>query len=297
MTNPDDDDDDAFWSVAMMSGADERLLQVHDESDDFDVDARWKTIKTPSPDPLDQPLVLRICENAAYGCLSDVSSNVWDASLLLAGFLYGISEGRQLCYNACFGQESTNVDKGGILELGSGLGLSGLAAAAAASALAKYDHHERTSRVVLTDLNNDDILSLLRQNVETNLSAIIGKERRLHISVEPLDFCDMQAGSSNNCCPAGTFNLIVGSELVYVPEHVACADTISHYLCRNALSQAIILQIPDRAGFDAFLSRCRELDLLVSSRAVSEDITLNTEEEVPSASDYRMYFIRKLKSD
>jgi hypothetical protein len=292
-------DDDEFWSVAM-NGRDEHLI-LQDDSDDFDVtscETIVRTITTLAPDPSDSNLVLRLGLNSKDGCLSDVSGDIWDASLLLAAFLYGTNEGRQICYNACFGEDSAQLSGGGILELGSGLGLSGMAAAAAAAALHSTRNVDdgRTSRVVLTDLDDSNILALLSKNVQSNFSEI-GHENNLSITVQSCNWSHVansriNADDSQLCCPKGNFNLIIGSALIYVPDHaVACAETISHYLCRRSSSLAIIIQLPDRAGFDKFLRHCRELDLFVSSHAISEDVIFSVERELVSASDYRMYFI------
>ena len=302
-----DDDDDEFWSVAM-NGREEHLLSDDvDDSDDFDVtscETFERTITTLAPDTSAfRPLVLRLRQNNKDGCLSDVSGDIWDASLMLASFLYGTNEGQQLCYDACFGMHSTQVDGGGILELGSGLGLSGMAAAAAVATLHKrhtrdVDKEQLTSRVVLTDLDDKNIISLLRKNVECNLSKI-GEDSDLSVTVQSCDWFNVASsrGNADNnsqpCVPTGTFNLIIGSALIYIPDHaVACAETVSHYLSKSNSSQAIIIQLPDRAGFDIFLRRCRELELLVSSRAISEGVIMSIERRIVSATDYRIYFIK-----
>ncbi len=301
------DDDDDFWSVAL-NGRDAHYLSIQDDEDDFDVtscEIIERTIATSAPDTSSdsRSLVLRIGQNNKDGCLSDVSGDLWDASLLLASFLYGTNEGRQLCYNACFGTASAEVDGGGILELGSGLGLSGMAAAAAATAelhAEDVDDEQLTSRVVLTDLDDKEILSLLSKNVECNLSEIGDYCETLSVTVQPCDWFNVsnsRLNADNSCqprCPTGTFNLIVGSALIYIPDHaIACAETVYHYLSDSKTSQAVIIQLPDRAGFDQFLCHCRELNLLVSSRAITEDIIMGVERRIVSAKDYRIYFIRK----
>ena len=300
------DDDDEFWSVAM-NGRDAHYLSLQDNLDDYYDDATSceiieRTITTLAPGTSSdlRPLVLRLGQNNKDGCLSDVSGDLWDASLLLASFLYGTNEGQQLCYNACFGTDSAEVDGGGILELGSGLGLSGMAAAAAAVLHTKDVHEEQlTSRVVLTDLDDKNIMSLLSKNVQCNLSEI--KDcGALSVTVQPCDWFNVsnaRVNADNNSQPrgpTGAFNLIVGSALIYIPDHaVACAETVSHYLSESKSSQAVIIQLPDRVGFDQFLCRCRELNLLVSSRAICEDIIRGVERRIVSANDYRIYFIKQ----
>lgn len=297
------DDDDEFWSVAM-NGGDAHYLLPQDDEDDFDLtscEIIERTITTLPPDTSSdsRPLVLRLGQNNKDGCLSDVSGDIWDASLLLASFLYGTNEGRQLCYEACFGTDPAEVDGGGIIELGSGLGLSGMAAAAAAAAALNTKDEQLTSRVVLTDLDDKDILSLLSKNVQSNLSEI-GGCATFSVTVQPCDWFNVSKSrvnaddNSQPRGPTGTFNLIVGSALIYISEHaVACAETVYHYLSGSESSQAVIIQLPDRAGFEQFLHHCRELNMLVSSRAISEDIIMGAERRIVSADDYRIYFIKK----
>ena len=306
-----DDDGDPFWSLAMN---DDRLSvalpQNNDDDDDDDDDYQtqqpnFRTITTQTPIPdLSPPLVLRLAQNHEDGCFSDVSGDIWDASLLLATFLYGTNFGRKLCYEACFdGLSDTphaDSDEGGILELGSGLGLSGMAAAAAAATTgAPNELHtseaEHKGRIVMTDLDDKKILALLRKNVTLNLSAL---GTRCSITVEPCDWAHVAKLKENaTSCPRGSFDLVIGSALVYIPDHAtACAETIDHYLSHKPSSQAVIVQLPDRAGFDSFLYRCHELDLSVTSQVVDKEVILKVEESIGrklvAATDYRIYFIK-----
>jgi hypothetical protein len=295
------DDGDPFWSLAMNDDRLSVALPQKDDDDDDDYQTQQSNLRTittqpPAPD-LSPPLVLRLAQNYEDGCFSDVSGDIWDASLLLSTFLYGTNLGRRLCHEACFDgladYSNADSDEGGILELGSGLGLSGMAAAAAAVATGAPDELHK-GRIVMTDLNDKSILALLRKNVTSNLCEL---ERRCSITVEPCDWTHVAKLKENaSSCPRGTFNLIIGSALVYIPNHAAaCADTIAHYLCHKPSSQAVIVQLPDRAGFDSFLYRCHELDLSVTSRVVDKEVILKVEESIGrklvAASDYRIYFI------
>eukprot|EP00970_Alexandrium_tamarense_P007721 scaffold1477_cov188-Alexandrium_tamarense.AAC.12 len=327
------------------------------------------------------PLNLRIQLNCNDGILSDVSGIPWDAALLLAGYLYGTEEGRHLCFDACFGGDNIydgGSPLGGILELGSGLGIVGLAAAASVLSSTSrdknyFDNESSTTsecnnkrilgeittsklkvttnsnnvskRVVLSDRNDLKILAHLQKNVDANIDMIKSEnENGLSITVEPCDWVEVssslhtfnqllplstsdeeilmspkyQSSSDVNKGeyprPRGSFNLIIGSALVYTPDHAtACADTIFHYLTTpfgNIESQtsqsptateqrhAVIVQLPDRSGFTThFLPRCHELGLTVSCKELDNELIERVERgcnrSIPSVNDYRMYVITR----
>eukprot|EP00571_Detonula_confervacea_P003046 CAMPEP_0172317436 /NCGR_PEP_ID=MMETSP1058-20130122/31567_1 /TAXON_ID=83371 /ORGANISM="Detonula confervacea, Strain CCMP 353" /LENGTH=386 /DNA_ID=CAMNT_0013031989 /DNA_START=184 /DNA_END=1340 /DNA_ORIENTATION=+ len=365
--------DDEFWSVAMLPPTDQSADFAHETAtaegsensscSDDDMISTTQSFTILPPDIASQnPLILNLHMNCNDGIMSDVAGIPWDAALLLSGFLYGTREGRQLCHDACFEDNGGVHDGGGILELGSGLGIVGLAAAAAASSLhsigqngrdhveihdgdnnntnnnkdhgtsafaindCKVVEHLRNNasmnrRVVLTDRNNHGILSHLRRNVHANVdrvaeavsSCISHNNNRnndpnfqstigdLTIDVEPCDWIDVSNSLQINTnimsdknnhnqsfdkkIPRGPFNMILGSALVYLPEHAAaCADTLSYYLSSADIKlcdshdlpnrqQAIILQLPDRAGFSThFLPRCRELGLTISCHQLDEEM-------------------------
>ena len=357
--------DDEFWSLAMeppsitsksAAAAANSMINDSDEEDMLPIMQAF-TILPPEPSSLQTPLTLTIHMNCNDGILADVSGIPWDAALLLSGFLYGTSEGRRFCYDACSFTENDNAmhDGGGILELGSGLGIVGLAAAASALAmkaeedrsniLSENDTNKKYGRVVLTDLNDTEILSRLKRNVDANIDMIAetthtpmdtinilnnnsrfkSKIGDLTISVEPCDWVDishtLELDSNNipmtretsselmtdDLKPSRPFNLIIGSALVYLPGHAcAAADTIFYYLrCNNHENklesswrkrQAIILQLPDRAGFTThFLPRCQELGLSVTCRELDEELVKGVQQgwdrRIPSVGDYRLYFI------
>eukprot|EP00581_Thalassiosira_minuscula_P014257 CAMPEP_0183723362 /NCGR_PEP_ID=MMETSP0737-20130205/14951_1 /TAXON_ID=385413 /ORGANISM="Thalassiosira miniscula, Strain CCMP1093" /LENGTH=390 /DNA_ID=CAMNT_0025953623 /DNA_START=43 /DNA_END=1215 /DNA_ORIENTATION=- len=387
MRNSDDNDDDAFWSVAMLPptetdhsvdcyGKEKVDVDGSADHDNEDISPTQSFTVLP-PDPSSQkPLVLSLQMNCNDGVLSDVSGIPWDAALLLSGFLYGTIEGRRLCYEACFNNSDAMHDGGGILELGSGLGIVGLAASAGALSVRSALQSERGGvnfnvdnqldqeinnmecsendtdetkqssngcaknfRVVLTDLDNNEILSYLRKNVDANLNsiaessccesyskshpksvAIIGE---LSMNVTACDWAvvsrlaqtintnlpgrpQIEQFSEERDYPLGTFNMILGSALVYLPGHAAeCADTLFHYLTsannttgfdKSQKRQAIILQLPDRAGFTThFVPRCRDLGLVVTCRELEEELVekvqLGWKQKISSAEDYRLYFI------
>lgn len=356
------------------------------------------------------PLNLKIAMNNNDGIMSDVSGTPWDASFLLSGYLFGTDAGRRLCYDALFGMDDSSANNnrsrneielenstsvafgGGILELGSGLGIVGLAAAAAALSFCPNQTVENVSndemnvqatnhffaygsggakRVVMTDLNDAKILSFLKKNVESNLESILAMTGSstsissfsanggatvgsLQFLVEPCDWLDIAKAFSEKSngyksdvnkrhakyrgdeChenfPRGQFNLILGSALVYMPDHAAaCAETIYHYLKesnwgkgqtlksfnrqrkssdhfgrnhddtktrRFSSPQAIVLQFPDRPGFAShFLPRCQELGLCVRcfelDTELIDSVELGLNRSILSAGEYRIYHISR----
>lgn len=273
--------------------------------------------------------------NNHRGVLDDVSGIPWDAALFLATYLYGTDQGRDLCIDAC----SCDVDNahhhcsdgGGILELGSGLGMVSLAAIAVVAMRRSGDVVcNGSSRIVITDRNDTDVLTHLKKNVDANIKNTVqyrGSNARHRISVEACDWIqlskhlqlhktDNQGEEGTTAAtlefPRGPFNLILGSALIYLPDHAAaCADTIHYYLsdndagdnnhlCNTASKRrrAIIVQLPDRSGFSThFLPRCQELGLNVVCETIEEELIRRVERSleraIASACDYRMYIISK----
>jgi hypothetical protein len=303
-----------FWDIALIS---ESPLNEQESEDESVGEAITKSFTVLAPkntgtSTIEEPLTISIQMNNSRGVLDDVSGIPWDASLLLAGYLYGTHEGRRMCCNAL---------EGGILEMGSGLGLVGLAATAATMKLSA--HGKRRGRIVLTDRNDHGILSHLRENVDTNVSQYRSTScSSVNVSVEACDWMEVsshlrsvttekQTGDEDpqNNFPRGPFNLILGSALIYLPEHaIECADTIYYYLSNKSSysrehtasygmkRQAIIVQLPDRSGFAThFLPRCQELGLNVVCEEFSEELIERVEsgvkKTIASVRDYRMYFI------
>ena len=296
------------------------MLNIHTTSKSF-------TILPPQNNTSHKPLVLNLHTNQNDGVLSDIASSIWNAGLLLSAYLYGTDEGRKLCYDACF-QKHAN-ENNGILELGSGMGIIGLAAAAAA--LSVYSERQTndcsTARVVLSDLNNKQILSNLQKNVNANLDAIASvsntmdnEKNLLSITAEACDWLDVStslnadaaiSSDTKNNFPCAGFNLILGSALVYFPEHAsACANTLFYYLTcgesnkksdttnKDSIMErkAIILQLVDRCGFSThFLPRCRSLGLTIISQDIDPELAKMVQQSKKnrtiSVEDYRLYLI------
>jgi len=71
---------------------------------------------------------------------------------------------------------------------------------------------------------------------------------------------------------ASRYTLLFGSALVYSPYHACLADTVHHYMHRGACTDAVIIQIADRAGFDEFLARLGALGIAHRVEPVCEDV-------------------------
>ena len=332
--------DDAFWSLAMISPVEYENSRTktadgkdctnsnNDEEDIVDTTTSTSfTMLPPHHNTSHKPLVLNLHTNQNDGVLSDIASSIWDAGLLLSSYLYGTDKGRKLCYDACF-HKHTN-ENNGILELGSGMGIVGLSAAA--TALSVYSERQTndccsTARVVLSDLNNKQILSQLQNNIHANLDAIVAASNKpdseknlLTITAKACDWMDVSTSlnadadisfDKKNNFPCARFNLILGSALVYFPEHAsACANTLFYYLTsRESIEsdttsedsamerKAIILQLVDRCGFSThFLPRCRSLGLTITSQDLDPELAKMVQQSKKnrtiSIEDYRLYFI------
>jgi hypothetical protein len=313
--------EDDFWSIALLPNNNDFKEQddLYENECSF---VKTFTILPPKTSIDDEPLVITVQMNNNKGVLDDVSGIPWDASLLLSGYLYGTDEGRLLCSDAC-----RYSDDGGILELGSGLGIAGLAALAAAVKLPANRTCKCNKQVVFTDRNDTEVLKHLKKNVDANIDRIKNCDsyNNLQTSKVSIEACDWMEVSTHlqtmvrkefnensehlsQPFPRGPFNLIIGSALVYVPEHAsACADTIYYLLSDecfgtehtpHAKRKAVIVQLPDRSGFTThFLPQCYKLGLDVLCKKLDEKLIERVEaglsKTIASARDYRMYFISK----
>ena len=106
-----------------------------------------------------------------------------------------------------------------VLELGSGSGLVGLAAAFVLSKLLKDLKSSHRVELILSDFHPDVLLNLER-NVEQNRLAF--QDSRLHVRVEKLDWTDL-----DNSRVKGKFDVVLGSDLVYDEIHAWCVLQIS----------------------------------------------------------------------
>ena len=136
-------------------------------------------------------------ESKASADGSCTASTVWDAGIVLAAHVFAE------CRKAASKSTAPEEEAQRLLDLGSGTGIVGLAAAASGS----------FSSVVLTDLPS--VVPLLERNAAAN-AAEIG----LATSVEALPLSWDDDGMLQSAAARGPFTMIVGGDLLYRPQVV-----------------------------------------------------------------------------
>jgi predicted nicotinamide N-methyase len=135
---------------------------------------------------------------------SCTASTVWDAGIVLAAMVYEqwmLSDGARHTAE----EDATDRSKRRCLDLGSGTGIVGLAAAACGG----------FSQVVLTDMPS--VVPLLEHNVERNRSALV-HDGRCGLETVSLRWDD--AAELRSVAALGPYELIVGGDLLYRPQVV-----------------------------------------------------------------------------
>ena len=135
---------------------------------------------------------------------SCTASTVWDAGIVLAAMVYEqwmLSDGARRTAE----EDATDRSKRRCLDLGSGTGIVGLAAAACGG----------LSQVVLTDMPS--VVPLLEHNVERNRSALV-HDGRCGLETVSLRWDD--AAELRSVAALGPYELIVGGDLLYRPQVV-----------------------------------------------------------------------------
>ena len=130
---------------------------------------------------------------------------------------------------------------GNILELGSGVGLGGILSLIINTTMSSYDgerKEEKSSSMTLTDIN-DDVLSMLRQNVTNALHTTDD------ISIQKLDWFDYldtsiqrrrDENESDN--DDERYDTIIASDCAYLHQQVVpLSNTISRLLSKNNRSK------------------------------------------------------------
>ena len=165
-----------------------------------------------------------------------------------------------------------------VLELGAGLGLCGFVAGGLLSKAAEDSAAEELSHVCISDYSRV-LVKNLERNVTANNALVT-----IPMSVRKLDWYDYKEGKAppQNSYDIESFDLIIGSALIYSPDHAVCADVILHFLQQGRKGAvAIVCQILDRCGFkDSFLVRCKTLGLSVDIEPVSEETVFLAEQSI-----------------
>jgi predicted nicotinamide N-methyase len=147
-----------------------------------------------------------------------------------------------------------------VLELGSGTGLVGIAAAC------KWSNQTRKTHVTLSDL--PEIVPNLEKNVESNQDIVDSCHGRTSVCI--LDWADEQNKLLEN---AGRFTVIVAADPLYSPEHPGLlVATVGSWLARNKAARFVVA-VPLRDGYGSERSEMtlRLLDLGLVVEEQGED--------------------------
>ncbi|GMH65492.1 hypothetical protein TrRE_jg9842 [Triparma retinervis] len=155
--------------------------------------------------------------NRADGVLGHVGMEPWDAGYVLLG---NIVKGRM-------------AGKKKVLELGAGVGFVGLT----------IGREVPDASVHLTDYDAD-VLRILKRNTER-----VGD----NVTSGKLDWFDSEGDSEGGI---GEYDLIIGAEVIYTPDHRILADVIWRNLVEGGHAKIVNMKRP---GFDEFLDRARRL--------------------------------------
>ena len=135
------------------------------------------------------------------------ASTVWDAGIVLAAHVYNYLTARKV-----EAHQQEQQTKFRVLDLGSGTGIVGLAAAASGAC----------ERVVLTDLPS--VVPLLQRNAEHNAAAVEATD------ILPLALAWDDTSALRSVAAHGPFDLILGGDLLYRTQVVEPLLTALHAL-------------------------------------------------------------------
>jgi predicted nicotinamide N-methyase len=193
-----------------------------------------------------ETIKLRIHGAASNLCSMDLGGvhltggRIWPASLLLAK-LVGFDDRLQM---------KSHPRNGPILEIGAGIGLSGLI-------LAKLGH-----KVVLSD-REPTLLNRLHDNIETN-------QVRNKCRVLKLDWADVGESRMRRLLRAQRFSAVIGADLIYDGKEVCelVANVVRHALPLGGMA-LFVLGKWHRKGSAAFDDYMRKAGFEVSQRAIT----------------------------
>ena len=221
--------------------------------------------------------------------MSNVGEELWDASKLFACWLLQ-EEGRQ-------------VNRKRVLELGSGCGFLGMLTHALGATqvvctdylpdvlnnlaynIQNYRSNQKNNNsnnsnittayldwesMALPDLFDTDWLRTDSNTTHTNDQSIEGKDDSLWTKTTTISKEIIYQNNISVFKP----HIIIGAALIYSPQGISCADTIHYYMTNCGTTDAFILQMLDRPGFDRFLLRIQQLGHSIHLHPIS-DILIN----------------------
>ena len=251
-------EEDPFWDCALAEESEvsaRAFLSPDEEEEAVRQGAAWTSSEFCAP----PPQVLRIPSATGEGrvpitvlpmpeedgVFSVVGGELWDAAILFAHWS-STSRGRELLAGSR------------LLELGSGLGLAGLAAG--------HPELGAASSVHLTDFQQP-----LLDNLQRTCEQAVGKFEVTRLDWNDFNQTDNGDGNGeddNEESPqrqqplsphphpllSDTFDLVVGAALIYAP-HLgrAVAQVLLSCFLHGGARAAIVLQMPSRPGFSDFL--------------------------------------------
>jgi predicted nicotinamide N-methyase len=197
-------------------------------------------------------LAVHIRERCSEGVLNDViGGEIWEASFLLCAYILLHLE-----------QFSAEVR---VLELGAGVSLPSLLLLE----LRRRSEEGNAGELVLTD-NDGEVLDSLHLLAVEEGGEDCPTGTPLSIRIR---FFDWQYPTSID---PSSFDVVIGSALVYSPEHAsALSKTLSHLLLSpgSAVKQVVVVQISDRPGFARLLRLLSNLKgVSFSAHTVGQDV-------------------------
>jgi hypothetical protein len=263
-------EEDGFWQCYGNGGTDllsrDWLVPGPSEKSHDDAQAAPPTrryIFSPSEEASSSDVTVRIRELCSEGCLNDViGGEVWEASFLLSAFV--------LLNPSLFSPGQR------VLELGAGVGLPSLLLLELRRRKRREGEDiQAPGELTLTD-NDSVVLGSLHTSaveeggVEDSCKEKKGGDGDVALSVRYFDWLEPA-----NIDPS-LHDLVIGSALVYSPEHaVALSNTVSHLLLSptSTVSGIIVIQIGDRPGFERLQRLLSSVSgVSFAAHAVSEEV-------------------------
>ena len=250
------DETDPFWKLALDSEISREVDHISprqfDEIRLKSLDAvSWISqdiaIKRQTSNYPISSIQVSVKEQRSQGVFDLIGGETWEAAYLLAAFI--------LKYPAMFMKKTC-------LELGSGVGLPSLLLTAL-----KVKDPQDSGSVILTDYEQL-LLENLKSSVTTQFEECQPDDSAVSLRIAPLDWLSC----AEEDLPSLTMvELIMGSALVYQPDHAEVANVMLRYLTAGC-KEVLVIQMSSRPGFDVFLRKLHQLGLSVNLEPIPDDI-------------------------